>query len=214
MKVHFRILSFIILLLCFLFGLFHEENILIEQDEAETEVLSDIPFAREFIQWADTVGWRWEWLAAMAYQESKFNPQARSHVGAQGLMQLMPSTAAKYGLNDSTIFNPADNVRAAALYLLSLRQTFSFISNEDEQRRFVLAAYNGGVAHVMDARRLAKRYGRSAYSWYGNTEYGLQRLAEPQIAADSVVLYGCFNATETTSYVRKVERSYHKIAQQ
>lgn len=214
MNFRIRILSAILLLLCFITGLLHEENILIEEEEKETEVLSDIPFACEFMQWADTTGWQWEWLAAMAYQESNFKPQAQSHVGAKGLMQLMPGTAAKYGLNDSTVFCPSDNIRAAALYIRSLKQTFNFISNDDEQRRFVLAAYNGGVAHVMDARRLAKRYGKSAYTWYGNTEYWLQRLEEPQIAADSVVLYGSFNAGETVGYVRKVERSFNKIKQQ
>lgn len=129
-------------------------------------------------------------------------------------MQLMPQTASRFGLNDSTLWLPAENIAAGVQYIRRLQDIFSFIGNTDEQTKFVLAAYNAGPAHIMDARRLAKRYGRSAYIWYDNTEYWLQQLRPEAHAGDSVVLYGAFDATETTAYVRKVLRTYHRIRQQ
>ncbi len=184
------------------------EEVVIE----ELEIPEIVPYEHLFRNWADTVGWDWEMLAAVACVESRFEPNAKSPVGASGLMQLMPKTAAQYGLGDSTIFVPEENVRAGALYIRQLQGTFDFIGNKEEQTYFVLAAYNAGTAHVMDARRLAKRYGRSPYVWFDNTEYWLGRLNEPEIAADSVVHYGTFNAQETTSYVRKVLRQYKRIS--
>ncbi len=174
-------------------------------------VLENIPYETIFRQYADTIGWNWTLLAALAYEESHFNPHAKSPVGATGLMQLMPKTAANYGLNDSTILIPEQNIRAGALYIKRLQKTYNFITNPQENIHFVLASYNAGPAHIMDARRLAKRYGRSPYVWFDNTEYWLTQLANPTYATDSVVLYGAFNATETTAYVRKVLRTQRKL---
>ncbi len=173
-----------------------------------------VPYETLFRQYADTIGWDWTLLAAVAYQESRFNPNAKSPVGARGLMQLMPQTAANYGLNDSTILIPSENIRAGALYIKRLQHTYNFITNPDENVHFVLASYNAGPAHIMDARRLAKKYGRSPYVWFDNTEYWLNQLSDPSVAADSVVHYGAFNAAETTSYVRKVLRTQRKFQEQ
>lgn len=173
-----------------------------------------VPYADIFRQHAPTIGWDWQLLAALCYEESHYNTHARSQSGAIGLMQLMPKTAHRFGLNDSTIYVPADNIEAGVRYIKRLQEMFSFINNKEEQTKFVLASYNAGPAHIMDARRLAKRYGRSAYIWFDNTEYWLGQLHTETYANDSVVLYGAFDATETTRYVRKVLRTYHRILQQ
>jgi len=80
-------------------------------------------------------------LKAVMHVESGFNPHAVSDKGAQGLMQLMPETAQRYGADD--LFDPAQNVRAAALYLKDLQKMFK------NNMRLVLAAYNAGENAVL-----------------------------------------------------------------
>ena len=80
-------------------------------------------------------------LKAVMHVESGFNPHAVSDKGAQGLMQLMPETAQRYGAED--LFDPAQNVRAAALYLKDLEKMFK------NNTRLVLAAYNAGENAVL-----------------------------------------------------------------
>lgn len=183
-----------------------------DNEDAE-EAYYAIPYTTLFQEQAPKLGWDWQLLAAVCYEESHFNPTARSKSGALGLMQLMPQTAERFGLNDSTIFIPQHNIEAGTEYIKRLQDIFSFISNKEEQTKFVLASYNAGPAHIMDARRLAKRYGRSAYVWTDHTEYWLGQLKEEAYVNDSVVLYGPCNADETTTYVRKVMRTYHRFLQ-
>jgi soluble lytic murein transglycosylase-like protein len=72
--------------------------------------------------------------------ESRYNPKAISKKGASGLMQLMPDTAKRYGVAD--VFDPAQNIRAGALYLRDLLRMF------DKDLKLALAAYNAGE-HVV-----------------------------------------------------------------
>src|SRR5690606_2355889 len=64
---------------------------------------------------ARKIGWDWRLLASLVYQESRFNPRARSWAGAMGLMQLMPATATLMGIKDP--YQPDQNIRAGARYL-------------------------------------------------------------------------------------------------
>ncbi len=83
-------------------------------------------------------------IKAVMHVESAFNPHAVSHKGAQGLMQLMPATAERYGAVD--LFDPAQNVRAGVLYLKDLQKLFK------NNTRLVLAAYNAGENAVLRHR--------------------------------------------------------------
>ena len=171
-----------------------------------------LPYQSIFKTYAPLVGWDWQLLAAVCYEESRFNPLAQSHQGAQGLMQLMPRTAERFELNDSTVWIPEENIRAGAEYIRSLQKIYSFISDSIEKTHFVLASYNAGPAHIMDARRLAKRYGKSPYVWFDNTEYWLRQLQTEPYSTDSVVYYGAFpNSEETIMYVRKVLRTARRF---
>src|SRR3990170_776023 len=80
-------------------------------------------------------------VKAVMHIESAFNPHAVSHKGAQGLMQLMPETAQRYGAED--LFDPVQNVRAGVLYLKDLQKMFK------NNPRLVLAAYNAGENAVL-----------------------------------------------------------------
>jgi|GEM_PF-476511 len=83
-------------------------------------------------------------VKAVMHIESAFNPHAVSHMGAQGLMQLMPETAQRYGAED--LFDPVQNVRAGVLYLKDLQKMFK------NNTRLVLAAYNAGENAVLRHR--------------------------------------------------------------
>lgn len=88
-----------------------------------------------------------ELLHAVIRAESAYDHTAVSSAGAQGLMQLMPGTAARYGVKDS--FNPTENVRGGAAYLRDLLDMF------DQDLRLALAGYNAGEnAVIKHGRRI------------------------------------------------------------
>ena len=183
-------------------------------EEEEVQQLSKdpskVPYHDLFVKNATAIGWDWEMLAAIAYHESHFNPLASSHRGARGLMQLMPKACDRYGLNDSTVFVAEDNVRAAARCLNTIGGYFADIEDITEREKFVLAAYNAGPAHIIDARRLARKYGADANSW-DDTETFLSFLKYEEYYTDPVVKYGKFNAKTTIAYVQGILRTSRMI---
>ena len=104
----------------------------------------------------------WRLIAAQMYQESHFNPAARSHAGAYGLMQLTRQTAESLGVTD--ILDPLQNIQAGVLHLKML---YDFFSNAPEPDRMyiALAAYNVGQGHLRDARDLARRFNLDPNRW-------------------------------------------------
>ncbi|MBQ5621164.1 MAG: transglycosylase SLT domain-containing protein [Bacteroidaceae bacterium] len=150
-----------------------------------------------------TAGWDWRLLAAMCYQESGFDPQAISSVGAEGLMQLMPSTAEAMGVPMDKRFDPEHNIAAAARYIRIVSQSFSDINNAEERIKFTLAAYNGGVGHIQDAQTLARKAGKNHQLWHEVVPYILL-LSEPQYYRDPEVRYGYMRGSETEAYVRLI----------
>ena len=133
-----------------------------------------------------------------------------SRRGASGLMQLMPRTAARFGVGPQEIFNPEKNIEAGVQFIKSVNLMFRKIENLDERRKFVLAAYNGGPAHILDAMALAEKHGKNPYVWFDNVEYYLSKKNDPEYYNDEVVKYGRFRATETVNYVRKTLDTYYK----
>ncbi len=160
-----------------------------------------------FKQYASLVRWDWRLMAAQCYQESTFDPNAKSWAGACGLMQIMPSTAAHLGLPMSDIHQPEQNIAAAAQYLRELSQHFSDIYNVKERQYFVLASYNGGFHHVRDAMALTKKYGGNPYSWCDVSEYIL-KLSSAAYYLDPVVKYGYMRGAETIDYVERIRVRY------
>jgi len=160
-----------------------------------------------FKRYAPLARWDWRLMAAQCYQESCFDPQARSWAGARGLMQIMPSTAEHLGLAMASIHEPEPNVRAAAQYLAELDGCFSEVRNAEERRLFVLAAYNGGHFHIKDAMALARKDGRDACRWRDVAPYVLA-LQKPQFYNDPVVRHGYMRGSETVDYVDKIRQRY------
>jgi len=164
-----------------------------------------------FRRHAATCGWDWRLLAAQCYQESCFDPQAKSWAGACGLMQIMPSTADLVGLNRSDLFSAEPNIEAACRYLARLNNSFCDIKSASERTCFVLAAYNGGANHVRDAMALAQKYGGNPQRWSDVSKYVL-RLRERQYYTDPAVKYGYMRGDETASYVEGILNRYYSYS--
>ncbi|MCF0199152.1 MAG: transglycosylase SLT domain-containing protein [Bacteroidaceae bacterium] len=161
---------------------------------------------------AQRIGWDWRLLAAQCYQESAFDPKAVSWAGAQGLMQIMPGTAAHLGLNGTAVWEPDANITAGAQYLKELSTTFSDIANPSERIRFTLAAYNGGAGHIRDAMALAKNEGRNVQRWTEVVPFVL-RLSQARYYRNPVVKYGYMRGSETVDYVAKIEERWRQYRQ-
>ncbi len=147
-------------------------------------------------------GWDWRLLAAQMFQESRFDPRARSWAGAQGLMQLMPATARQYGVTNPD--DPQNSIAGAIRFINWLDSYWKpLIADPDERVKFVLASYNTGHAHVEDARRLAEKYHKNPNSWEDVAFYLLQK-SKPEFYQDEVVQYGYCRGVEPVTYVRRI----------
>ena len=156
-----------------------------------------------FMTYCQPIRWDWRLMAAQCYQESTFDPMARSWAGALGLMQIMPATADMLGLPRDKIHDPESNIAAAAKYLGQLEAKFADIPGRSEKMNFVLGSYNGGYHHIRDAMALTEKYGGNPHSWSDVSQYVL-KLSNPQYYRDPVVKYGYMRGSETEDYVRKI----------
>ena len=171
-------------------------------------------YDRLFKKFAATAGVEWTVLAAVAYVESNFNPNAVSWAGARGLMQIMPSTARGYGFSEESLSDPEKSVYIASL-VISKTDKFlqSYISDRAERLRFTLGSYNAGMGHVTDAMKLAQKYGKKPQVWYNNVEEAILWKMRPEFYNDPVCKYGYCRGTETLNYVRQVENAYRVFRQ-
>jgi membrane-bound lytic murein transglycosylase F len=164
-------------------------------------------YDRLFMTYSQTIRWDWRLMAAQCYQESTFDPKAVSFAGAKGLMQIMPGTADLLGLPRSQMYDPEQNIAAAAKYLGQLEGKFSDIRDRNERLNFVLASYNGGIHHIRDAMALTQRDGKNPHRWRDVSEYVL-KLASPRYYNDPIVKHGYMRGTETVDYVSKIRQRH------
>jgi membrane-bound lytic murein transglycosylase F len=153
------------------------------------------------------IGWDWRLLASLVYQESRFDPKARSWAGAFGLMQFMPSTARRFNISESS---PVDEqIRAGTEFIRWLDNRFDEdVPDPDERIKFILAAYNVGPGHIFDAMALAEKHGMEPDIWTGNVEVCLLKKSDPEYFLDPVVKYGYARGRETHNYVIQVLERY------
>lgn len=164
-----------------------------------------------FKKYAPKIGWDWRLMAAQAFQESKFKPNARSWVGARGLMQIMPRTARGYNAKVSQLGNPEVSVRVATDLISDLDGYLTkYVPNDKERLKFVIAAYNVGIAHVYDAIALAKKYGLDPQVWDDNVSKAILMKMNPKYYNDPVVKYGYCRGTETVNYVKNITDFYEQ----
>ena len=118
---------------------------------------------------AAKIGWDWRMLASIIYQESHFKPDLINEKGAFGLMQLMPVTMSKYGIDyDSSV---EEQLEAAGKLLTHFgRELPETIVDSLERGNFILASYNAGMGHILEARIRAERHGMDPNVWFDNVE--------------------------------------------
>ncbi len=137
-----------------------------------------LPLYRKWFQQAAAAsGEDWRLLAAIGYQESKWNPTATSPTGAMGLMQLTHETAIR-----ADVKNPDDarqSIFGGARYFKLVFDTIPAHVPEPDRTWFALAAYNIGFGHLEDARVLAQKAGQNPDSWQDVRKF-LPLLAQPQ----------------------------------
>ncbi len=158
-------------------------------------------------KYSEKIGWDWRLLAAMIYQESRFNPNVESWAGAFGIMQFMPATAERYGIGRDS--NIEEHISAGVKYLKWLDERFiDNIKDEEERIRFVLASYNIGLGHILDARRLAEKHGKNPDKWDVVSSFLLKK-SQPKYYQDVVVKHGYCRGDETFNYVKEIMNRYH-----
>lgn len=170
------------------------------------------PYDHLFKKYAPEINWHWKLLAAVAFHESRFDSTQVSWAGAAGIMQLMPRTAANFGLSRANIKNPEKNIEAGVQYIKSLNMSFRKIENKEERIKFILAAYNSGPAHIFDAMELAKKHGKNPHIWFNNVEYYVLKKSEPEFYNDPVVKHGRFRGKETVAYVVNTLETYERYS--
>ncbi len=162
-------------------------------------------------------GYDWRFISAIAFAESRFDNSAVSGSGAVGLMQIMPVVARQFKVDPLHMSDPHTNIVLGVELLDYIGSTLRFPDSTPEKDRLsiVLASYNCGMGHVLDARRLAAKYGENPNSWSVVSKY-LELKNEPEYYGDDVVRCGQFvDNRQTLGFVKKVMRyydSYCKLA--
>ena len=158
---------------------------------------------------SERLGWDWRLLAAIIYQESRFINKDESWAGARGLMQLMPETAEQFGATNPD--DPKQNIRAGVGYLKYLNNYWSKeITDDNERLKFVLASYNVGLSHVIDARNLTTKYKGKSTVWNDNVEYYLLKKSDPAYYRDPLAPAGYCKCEEPVNYVKSVLERYEE----
>jgi membrane-bound lytic murein transglycosylase MltF len=131
-------------------------------------------------------------MAAQAYQESRLDQNAKSQVGAIGVMQLMPETGKEQKVGDIALLEP--NIHAGVKYMRFMRDEIYKDEPMDELNKnlFTFASYNAGPGRIRQLRREAARRGLKDNVWFGNVE---------QVVSERI-------GRETVTYVSNIYKYY------
>lgn len=157
-------------------------------------------------------GQDWRLMSAIAYSESRFIENLVSKQGAKGIMQIRPVVARHFKLPVESINDTETNIRLAGMLLSELDDMLHMPASTPEQDRLsiILASYNAGIGHVLDARRLARSEGANPNSWADVSRY-LQLKSSPDYYEKDVVKCGKFTGSgQTLNYVGQVMRKYNQ----
>jgi membrane-bound lytic murein transglycosylase F len=170
--------------------------------------LSTLPRYRNYFHEAENVtSIDWRLLAAIGYQESKWDPYATSFTGVRGLMMLTNETADRMGVTDR--LDPRQSILAGAKYLTLLKESLPARIAEPDKTWLALAAYNQGLGHLEDARRIAKSKGMNPDSW-ADVKQTLPLLSRG--GYKGVMRYGYARGGEAVSFVESMRNYYDILA--
>lgn len=150
----------------------------------------------------------WQMLAAIAYQESHWDPNATSPTGVRGMMMLTKDTADRMNVTNRT--HVEQSIRGGSEYLHLLMNQLPQTIKAEDRIWFGLAAYNMGMGHLIDLRRLTKQLGGNPDEWL-DVKKNLPLLAEKRYYTQ--LKYGYARGYEALSYVENIRRYYNSIMQ-
>jgi len=172
------------------------------------------PYDKLFRQEAAIIGYDWRLLASQGFIESHFDSTRVSWAGARGIMQIMPSTARAYGSEPDSLIIPRHSIHTATMILHDLDKSLSrLVPDKEERTKFILGAYNSGLAHIYDAIALAEKLGHNPQVWDGNVAECLLLKSNPEYYNDPVCKFGYFRGRQTTTYVEQVIAFYNRCKQ-
>jgi len=148
----------------------------------------------------------WRLLAAMGYQESKWNPDAVSPTGVRGFMMLTRATAEQIGVADRT--DAKESIWGGARYFVEILARLPDGVTGDDRYWFALAAYNMGLGHVYDARALAEQRGLDKNVW-ADVKQVLGELSDEKVYA--TLRHGYARGYEARRYVEQIRSYWHVL---
>ncbi len=154
-----------------------------------------------FETYADGLDWRK--LAATSYQESHWNPKARSPTGVRGMMMLTLPTAKQVGTTNR--LDAEQSIRGGAKYLKGILKRLPNSIPQNQRMWFALASYNVGMGHVEDARKIAQQMGLNPSAWR-DVKQVLPLLQQRKYYKDT--RYGYARGKEAVHYVENIRRYY------
>lgn len=157
-------------------------------------------------------GLDWRFMSAIAYSESRFIEDLESSQGAKGIMQIRPVVARHFNVPVEDIDETETNVRLAGMLLSELDTMLRMPASTPMEDRLsiILASYNAGIGHVLDARRLARSEGANPNSWDAVSHY-LGLKSDPAYYELDIVQSGRFTGSrQTVGYVNEVMRKYRQ----
>ncbi|MEP7243796.1 MAG: membrane-bound lytic murein transglycosylase MltF [Gammaproteobacteria bacterium] len=174
----------------------------LESREFQAHLTSRLgPYRTWFEEASAKTGIDWRLLAAIGYQESKWNPKAESGDGALGVMMLTADTAQEMGVTDRT--DPHQSISAGARYFAEVREKIPSRIPEPDRTWFAVASYNVGFGHLEDARVLAQARGKDPDKWSDVREH-LPLLAQERWYATAKRGYA--RGWEPVQFVERVQR--------
>lgn len=151
----------------------------------------------------------WHLLAALAYQESHWDPRATSPTGVRGMMMLTKATARELGVDNR--LDVTQSLRGGARYLKNIKQRLPKNIEEPDRTWMALAAYNIGLAHLGDARKLTERQGGDPKLWLDVMER-LPLLQKTRYYKET--RYGYARGLEAVTLVQNIRHYYSTLAWQ
>lgn len=180
----------------------NESNALAFVERIEGRLPQWVPFFQESAKKYDL---DWLFLAAVSYQESLWNEDAKSYTGVRGLMMLTNKTAKGLGIKDRT--DPKQSIEGGARYFVQMHKRTPSDIQEPDKTWMALAAYNVGLGHLEDARIITQRQGGNPDLWE-DVKARLPLLARHKYY--SKTRHGYARGWEPVTYVERI-RNYHNI---
>ena len=165
-------------------------------------------YQADFQQAAEEHGLDWVLVAAQAYQESHWNPRAKSPTGVRGIMMLTLDTAKQMGVESR--LDARQSIFGGARYLARMIKRLPKEVEGDDRLWYALAAYNMGMGHLRDARKLAISLGKDPNRWVDLKEV-LPLLSQKKYYKS--LRYGYARGTEALRYVQRIRDYEHVLLQ-